>query len=156
MKILEIKNIIKPYILEPTVTINIKKQMFSNVSGRKLFNKKIKENVENKYGIYIWVNSMDDEIIYIGMAGRIKSDGELGIHSLQKRLLASRGKDINTKKDIQTNDFVHNYMVKNNIESLDFHIMYSKEGEPPAFIEALILYNYYKKNKRLPKLNNSF
>jgi len=32
----------------------------------------------------------------------------------------------------------------------------TKKGEPPAFIESLLLYNYYKKNNRFPMLNNSF
>ncbi len=90
------------------------------------------------------------------MAGKIKTDGTLGDHSLQKRLLASRGKDKETKKDIQTNDFVKNIMRENEINSLEIFIMYSKTNEPPAYLEALLLYKYYKANKNLPKLNNSF
>ena len=90
------------------------------------------------------------------MAGKIKTDGTLGDHSVQNRLLASRGINKSTKKDIQTKDYVHNYMIENDIEKLDFYIMYSKTGEPPAFLEALLLYKYYKKKNRLPILNNSF
>lgn len=90
------------------------------------------------------------------MAGKIKTDGTLGDHSVQNRLLASRGKNKSTKKDIQTNDYDNDFMSKNNIETLNFYILYSKTEEPPAYIEALLLYKYYNKNNRLPKLNNSF
>lgn len=90
------------------------------------------------------------------MAGKIKTNGEIGYHSIQKRLLATRGRDKKTKKEIQTNDYVKEFMTEENIETLSFHIIYSKIGEAPAFIEALLLYNYYKKNNRLPILNKSF
>lgn len=156
MTIEEIKSLIEPYIDEPTIHFNIEKQIFSNESGREIFNEKIRQSVEKKFGVYIWIDTATNEIVYIGMAGKVKTDGTLGDHSVQNRLLASRGKDKSTKKDIQTNDYVRNYMIDNDVESLDFYVMYSKTGEPPAYIEALLLYKYYKKNNRLPKLNNSF
>ncbi len=156
MTIEELKQIIEPYIEGPIIEFVIEKQIFSTANGRKMFNKEIRKSVENKFGVYIWLNNATNEIVYIGMAGKIKTDGTPGDHSVQNRLLASRGKNKFTKKDIQTNDYVRNYMIDNNVEKLDFYVMYSKTGEPPAFIEALLLYKYYKKNKRLPKLNNSF
>ena len=130
--------------------------MFSNDDGREVFNEKIRKNVEKRFGVYIWLDKATNEIVYIGMAGKIKTDGTLGDHSVQNRLLASRGKDKITKKDIQTNDYVRDFMFNNDVESLDFYVMYSKTGEPPAYLEALLLYRYYKKNNRLPKLNNPF
>jgi len=156
MTIEEIKNIIEPYIDEPTIHFNIEKQIFSEDSGREIFNEKIRQNVEKRFGVYIWLDTATNEIVYIGMAGKVKTDGTLGDHSVQNRLLASRGKDKSTKKDILTNDYVSAYMIDNDVEKLDFYVMYSKTGEPPAYIEALLLYKYYKKNNRLPKLNNSF
>ncbi|MBM3454682.1 MAG: hypothetical protein FJX80_05995 [Bacteroidetes bacterium] len=156
MTIEEIKNIIEPYIDEPTIHFNIEKQIFSEDSGREIFNEKIRQNVEKRFGVYIWLDTATNEIVYIGMAGKVKTDGTLGDHSIQNRLLASRGKDKSTKKDILTNDYVSAYMIDNDVEKLDFYVMYSKTGEPPAYIEALLLYKYYKKNNRLPKLNNSF
>lgn len=156
MTIEEIKNLLEPYIAEPTIHFSVEKQIFSEDDGREVFNKKVRQNVEKRFGVYIWLNTTTNEIVYIGMAGKVKTDGTPGDHSVQKRLLASRGKDKATKKDVQTNDYVHKYMVENDVESLDFYVMYSKTGEPPAYIEALLLYKYYKKNNRLPKLNNSF
>lgn len=149
------------YILENITSyemlkLSIEWSLFEKEDGRKLYNKLIRENVPDKFGIYIWCNSQNKEIYYIGMAGKIKTDGTLSNHSLRKRLLASRGRDRETKKDIQTNDFVKKFMKENKIKTLDFYIAYSKEDVPPAYVEALLLYEYFKENKCLPKLNNSF
>jgi hypothetical protein len=156
MKIVELKQIIAPYIEDQHIEFLIEKQIFSKPNGREIFNKKIRNKVGKKFGVYIWENIETNDIVYVGMAGKIKTDGSLGDHSVQHRLLASRGKNKTTKKDIQTNDYVRDFMLTNNIETLNFYILYSKAGEPPAFVEALLLYNYYKKNNRLPMLNNSF
>jgi len=136
--------------------LTIEWSLFEKENGRKLYNKLIRANVADKFGVYIWCNSQNNEIYYIGMAGKIKTDGTLSNHSLRKRLLASRGRDKKTKKDIQTNDFVKKFMKENKIKTLDFHIAYSKEEVPPAYVEAMLLYEYFKENKCLPKLNNSF
>jgi hypothetical protein len=156
MNIQEIKEIILPFIDEPIVNFEIEKTVFDEVDGRKKFNKTIRKEVAAKYGVYVWVNKKTAEILYIGMAGRIKTDGSLGDHSIQNRLLASRGKDKISRKYIQTNDYVSEFMTQNGIDSLDIFIMYSKKDEPPAYIEALLLYKYYKKHNKLPRLNNSF
>lgn len=87
------------------------------------------------------------------MVGKIKTNGSLGDHYIQDRLLASRGRNKETNQDVLTNDYVRNFMNAKSIESLDFYIMYSKKGEPPSYIEALLLYKYYKKNNRLPRVN---
>jgi hypothetical protein len=156
MTIEDIKQIAQPYIEEIIIHFEIEKQLFEGPNGRANYNLMIKENVKNLYGVYVWVDNLTNQIIYIGMAGKIKNNGELGNHSILNRLTASRGKDKLTNKDILTNDYVKNYMQKENITSLKFYIMISKKEEPPAFIEALLLYKYYKKEKKLPKLNNSF
>jgi hypothetical protein len=136
--------------------LKLKKTVFDDIDGRKKFNEIIRKEVEAKYGVYIWVNKKTTEILYIGMAGRIKTDGSWGYHSIQNRLLASRGKDKISRKDIQTNDYINSFMTQNEIDLLDIFIMYSKKHEPPAYIEALLLYKYYKKTNKLPRLNNSF
>ncbi len=156
MNIDELKEIILAYIDEPIINFEIEKHIFAEINGREKFNQTIRENVDTKFGVYVWVDKATGEIVYIGMAGKIKTDGTLGDHSIQNRLLASRGKDKISKKDIQTNDYVNTFMTNNSIDSLNFFVMYSKQDEPPAYIEALLLYKYYKKNGKLPKLNNSF
>lgn len=158
MTIEEIKKIILPFTNEPIVNFEIKKNMFDEIGGTKKFNDTIREKVKkDEIGVYVWVDKKTKEIVYIGMAGKIKKDNLIGSHSIQKRLLASRGKDKVSKKDISTSDYISDFMKKNAIDTLDFFIMYSKDGEPPAYIEALLIYEYYKKNSnKLPKLNNSF
>jgi hypothetical protein len=156
MTIIEITDVLRPYIEEPVINFEIEKSIFAELGGRKKFNQTIRQNVKAKFGVYVWVDKKTAEILYIGMAGKIKPDGSLGDHSIQNRLLASRGKDKVSKKYIQTNDYVSNFMTQYEIDSLDIFIMYSKKDEPPAYIEALLLYKYYKKNNKLPRLNNSF
>lgn len=156
MDIEEVKVISEAYVDKPIVAFTIEKTLFDNADGREKFNQKIRDKVSKKFGVYVWVNNTTGEIVYIGMAGAIKTDGTPVEHSVQERLLASRGKDKISKKDIQTNDYVKKVMTDNNIDTLNFYILYSKPGEPPAYIESLLLYSYYKKNNRLPKLNSSF
>ena len=98
MTINELINIVDDYIIKPVVIFNIDLDSFNKQDGRKQYNKRIREKVQNKFGIYIWTNSQTDEIIYIGMAGKTKTNNSLSNHSLQKRLLASRGRDKKTKK----------------------------------------------------------
>lgn len=152
----DLLKIIQNFTFEPILKLSIESSLFKNESGRKQFNKIIRANVQDKFGIYTWCNPKTNEIYYIGMAGKIKTDGSLSNHSLQKRLLASRGKDKLTKKDIQTNDFVKKFMKVNSIEVLDFYIAYVKDDMPPAYIEAVLLYEYFKEKKCLPELNKSF
>ena len=47
-------------------------------------------------------------------------------------------------------------MAAKNIDILDFYIFYTKTGEPPSYVEAVLLYNYFKRNNKLPVLNNAF
>ncbi|MDG2194865.1 MAG: hypothetical protein P8K77_08505 [Polaribacter sp.] len=156
MKIKELIKLIEFYIKLPIIEFSITKKLFEEDNYRKIFNKIIRNKVENKSGVYVWMDSKTNEIYYIGMAGKINSNGLFGNHSLQKRLIASRGRDKKTKKDIQTNDYVKNFMIENKIESLNFYIMYSKDKEPPAYLEAVLLNGFYKEKNCLPKLNKSF
>lgn len=156
MTLEEIKYIVQPYIDEPIKEFAISREIFLEVTGRKLFNKTVRSSVARKAGVYLWIDEPRAEIVYIGKAGSIGNDGMLKEHSMQERLTASRGKDKITYRDIQTNDYVKAFMSSLEIPSLSIIMIYSKDGEPPAYIEALLLYHFYKKNGRLPKLNNSY
>ena len=156
MTIQQLEAILKDYITS-SKKFQIQKTIFENEDGREIYNETIRQNVQaNSFGIYIWINAENQDVIYIGMAGKIKSSGALCSHTLCNRLIASRGKDKLTKKDILTNDYVKSYMEINNVSALEYCIYYTKEGEPPSYVEALLLYNFYKTNNRLPKLNNAF
>jgi hypothetical protein len=156
MKISEIEQIIIEYIPKPIEIISIPKQIFEEGNGRMKFNNKIRDEVERRPGVYVWIDNETEEIIYIGMAGTIKTDGCLREHSIQQRLLASRGKDKYTGKDIQTNDYVYSLMQERGMEIMKIVLIYTKDGEAPAFLEALLLNEFYKRKKYLPILNKSF
>ena len=156
MTIEKAKQVLYQHVINPIIEFEIERNLFIDEKGRDKYNSIVRNNVENRNGVYLWVNSGNNEIIYIGMAGKIKSNGKYGNHSIQKRLLAARGKDKMTKKYVQTNDYIRNIMTDKDIQKIKFYIMYSKIGEPPAFLEALLLYEFYKINTRLPMLNSSF
>lgn len=62
--------------------------------GKSNYTRLIRNNIKpGRYGVYVWVNESTNEIIYLGMAGKVKNNGALGDHCLQKRLIATRGKE---------------------------------------------------------------
>ena len=156
MTVQELSQLISSYTVSTTI-FPIEKQLFYSENGRKTYNATIKNKVNVKgFGIYIWVNSATGEVVYIGMAGKVKTDGSICDHSLSQRLKASRERCKETNKYIQTNDYLKNFMAAKNIDILDFYIFYTKTGEPPSYVEAVLLYNYFKRNNKLPVLNNAF
>lgn len=156
MDIKQIDLILSTYI-DSKKCFTIKKDIFASSQGRKNYNKIVKLNVDQKlYGIYLWINTANKEVIYIGMAGKIKNNGSISGHTLCDRLKASRKFDKEKKKDILTNDYIRNLMEENQIESLDFIVYYAKAGEPASYLEALLLYHYFKCNNKLPLLNKTF
>lgn len=154
MTIPEIMQIANEYINNNTF-FEVPHQLFLQPNGRSLYNQLIRLEIPaNSYGVYIWENTETGEIVYIGMAGKIKTNGQLGSHSIENRLIATRGK-VNGR-DVLTNDYVFNYMQNNNVNTLTFHILYTNEQTPPSYLESVLLYNYYSQNGVLPKLNNAF
>lgn len=153
MDINEIKTLVRPFIDKETDFQIVIDQLRLD-GGREYFNKTIREKVDKRHGVYVWSNTATGEVVYIGMAGKFKADGKPCTHSIQNRLVASRGKISGT--DIQTNDYVRYKMTDHNINSLTFSIMYTKADEPPAYVEALLLYEFFKRTKNLPKFNSSF
>ena len=125
--------------------------------GRSNYTRLICDNVKpGGYGIYIWVNESTNEIVYIGMAGKVKNNGSLGKQCLQKRLLAPRGKDKITKKYTGTEAYLDEYMSNHSLDKLVFHVFFSKAGIPPSYLEAVSLYEHLKSTGRLPILNAAF
>lgn len=143
-----------PYI-ENSLSFEVNQQLFNQPNGRNVYNQLIRQQVPpNTYGVYIWENTATREIVYIGMAGKIKTNGQLGSHSIENRLCASRGR-INGL-DIQTNDYVFNFMQNNAVDGLTFHILKTNKQTPPSYLEAVLLYNFYTQNGVLPILNSAF
>jgi hypothetical protein len=111
------------------------------------FDKLISEKVEDKSGVYIWEND-NNEVIYIGKSGIIRSNQKEQRQTLRGRLQNKRG-GVRTSKYIVNNVFNHS-------RYFNIYIYYSKEKIPATYIEALLLFEYYKSTDKLPRLNKSF
>lgn len=154
MTITESMLIANEYI-ENNIVFEVPQQLFLQPNGRILYNQLIRNQIPvNTYGVYLWENTQTGEIIYIGMAGKVKTNGQLGSHSIENRLVASRGRIDGI--DILTNNYVNNFMQVNNVNSLTFHVLKTNAQTPPSYLEAILLYNFYSLNGVLPILNNSF
>jgi hypothetical protein len=146
MKIQDIQKIVSNYTKNTFNSFVVDKDLLmqdvnQKKYARRKYNKHIRENVEKKYGVYIWENNENKEIIYIGMAGKIKQNGNLGDHTIDDRLMNSREQIFKNgkKTDIPTGEYL-----------LDTSTL------PPTYMESVLLYEYLKIKKQLPILNNSF
>jgi hypothetical protein len=129
---------------------------WSILTPKNIYNEFIRKNVSQKPGVYIWYDAKNQEVLYIGMAGKIKTNGELTNHPISQRLQAPRIKDLETKKDITTNRYIPAVLELFGLEEIEFHILPCKENEPAAYVESILLYNYFKAHGVLPILNNAF
>jgi hypothetical protein len=122
------------------------------------YNKIIRKNIcSGQIGVYIWRNHETNEILYIGMAGKVNQKGKKNSHDLRKRLVASRRKN-NRGKDISTSDYLLKIMRENKINAIKIQVFYTKIKVAPSYLEAVLLQSYWKKSKymSLPKFNASF
>ena len=155
MNITQLKQHIRPFI-ENEYYIDLSSQLIQAPNGLAEYNHLIRTQVLDLPGIYMWELPATEEVIYIGMAGKIKQTGQLVNHSVRKRLMASRGKDAETKRDILTNAYIKNIFTHENIESLHIHVVHLIQNAVPAFIEAHLLNSYFQQNSLLPRYNHSF
>jgi hypothetical protein len=146
-----IKNV--EHLIDLPKQLEINKSLFE---PKDIYNSYIRKHVDIKPGVYIWYDHHNYEVLYIGMAGKIKTNGELTNHPIRQRLQAPRCRDKHTKKDVLTNKYISEVLKLLKIPSLQFILLFSKENEPAAHIESVLLYNYYKQHKVLPILNNAF
>jgi hypothetical protein len=156
MNINEIQKLTIGLIEEKFETLQIEKDLFKKSTGLSDFNKHIRDNVKSKNGVYILFDPVKQKPIYIGMAGRIRNDGNSKDHPLNKRLTAPRYQDKQTKKWIQTNQYICDCMEKNSINKLLIYVFYTLPKVPPAYLESLLIYKFYSKYNMLPSENNEF
>ena len=124
--------------------------------GLKEFNRFIRQSIEDLPGLYLWENNDNEEIIYIGMAGKVNQEGQTVSHTVRNRMQASRKKDRVTKKDITTNKFLRDFMSQNRINQITIHVIHLNLGQLPAYAEAILMNAYYQHNGILPRLNKAF
>ncbi|MFW9940472.1 MAG: hypothetical protein ACFFFT_05485 [Candidatus Thorarchaeota archaeon] len=113
-----------------------------------------RENIPYKYGFYLiyGVKGKKIELIYIGKAGTIQQNGVFKKQKLRKRLRMKQDK-------VPRRVFFQDVIRENKYDHLLFRWFIINEKEIidlPAFIEANLINKFYKKYKKLPKLNKSF
>jgi hypothetical protein len=141
------------HLIETHTILQINESLFT---PKNIYNSFIQKNVVEKPGVYIWYDNKNKEVIYVGMAGKIKTSGQLTNHPISQRLQAPRIKDKTTGKEITTKNYIPAILELLDLTEIEFYILPCKENEPAAFIEAMLLYNYFKQHGVLPLLNNAY
>ncbi|MEY3501267.1 MAG: hypothetical protein RL308_2940 [Bacteroidota bacterium] len=139
----------KPFI-EGLNQFTIQRTNMNDTNGQTYYKNSVNENVKPNYGIYAVCDTRDNSVIYIGKGGTIKNNGVFGNQNLNGRLKAPRGVYNNSY------EYFKKVMNDNSMENLTFFVVYSNSDNPPAYIEAVALLDFYKQNSALPLLNNEF
>ncbi len=114
----------------------------------------VSKNVPMKPGVYLIYGFRDGEqtLVYIGMSGTMKKNGEWGGQMLRKRLRMKQDKvyrQIYFTQKIKDDgwDFLrfHWYITYNN-----------KHNHLPRYVEGLLIQRFYEQNSRLPEWNKDF
>jgi hypothetical protein len=155
MNVTELKEIIRN-LISNEYSIEIPYNRISSIDGLKEYNRIIRLQVQDLTGIYLWENADNNEILYIGMAGKINQQGVLGNHTVKMRLQASRGKNPETGRDVQSNEFILNLMAIENCNQMNIHVIHLQNGQIPGYAEAVLVNAFYQRNRLLPRYNNAF
>lgn len=148
MNLNNLLNITTPYIAN---SINFDISLTSMINlGKTYYDGLVNQNVLNQIGIYVVLDPVEDCVIYVGKGGTLKADGTYKNQKVNGRLKAPRGKYNNSF------EYFKQFMNLNNHQILRFYIFYSNQNIPPAYLEALVLYNFYNINNCLPVLNYEF
>ena len=145
-KVIEISNHIAAYISQKA------DGSFTFQSGDKL-NKLIEKHKDlNNYGVYRFrANTEDGEILYIGHSGTASSC------KFKKQKLSKR---IMLKQEGRCRQEFFEEQIKkteNKLTSIIIEWFIIKEDEIlPAYVKALLIQEFWKENKRLPKWNKTF
>lgn len=130
-----------------------------------IYSQKIK-TIPKGYGVYIF--STNDKVIYIGLSGKVRKWPISTDWDIKKRLKASRGID-SSGTDVSTVNFIKEIVTTGRttikryneinigvLKEFQITILFAESKVPPSYLEALLLYEYLKKNEKLPPLNLSF
>lgn len=134
------------------------------------YNKRVRLNLGKKdfQGIYIWSRLDTDEVIYVGMSGKLiwkdhnKTKVVPNSYSVQKRLISSRGryklKGETVKREFTTYEYLEKIVFKKEgIDKLNISVFkVDTDKYSPTYIESCILQEIYSKGGVIPKFNKSF
>lgn len=151
-------------------SFEVKTDNLQKIGNTTNYNKIIREQIKDDsiQGVYIWSRSDNDEILYVGMSGKLiwgnesKSNITNSSYSIRKRLISSRGKYELTEGAGKTELTTYNYLnkilfPKEDIESMKISVFKVEINKySPTYIEACILQEIYEKESLIPKYNKSF
>lgn len=143
-------------LISQNYSLSISSAFINGERGLKEFNGLIRQSIEDLPGLYLWENNDNEQILYIGMAGKVNQVGHIVNHSVRNRMQASRKKDSETKKDITTNKYLRDIMSQNEINQINIHVVHLIQGQLPGYAEAILMNAYYQRNGILPMLNKAF
>jgi hypothetical protein len=104
---------------------------------------------KKKYGIYIVRQKDTRKVLYIGMGGKLKNDGQFKKQDIPNRLRAKRGKIPANKWFSELKKVRGNLLIE--------YIILPDTGFPsPALIEAILLQVYLNEYGYLPYKNKEF
>ena len=110
------------------------------------------KDIPDGYGVYVFhKNERDGEILYIGKSGTILQNGCYEVQCLKDRLNNSQcgmGREKFLRKKMEENKEIQQIFI-------EWYII-DEQKYLPAFIEALLLQDYYTENSCLPIWNNKF
>ena len=141
-------NLAKP-LTANSINFDVLLPSLNNI-GKTYYDGLINQKVLNQNGIYVIYHPDGKSIIYVGKGGTLNKDGNYKNQKLNGRLKAPRSNFNNSF------EYFKQLMIQNNYQILQFYIFYSKQNIPPAYFEAVVLYNFYNINNCLPVLNNEF
>jgi len=110
---------------------------------------KVSNAPKDKSGIYIICILNDEEIVYIGKTGTLKTDGFKN-RSLHKRINGKQGA-------IERQKFFSDKIKSGDIKRLKIYWFDTWSVEDlPGYVEGVVIQEYFDKNKRLPIWNKAY
>jgi len=146
----EILNILSTFQLKDTFGTNGKTKLSD------IFEKDIPKELNN-YGVYIFTETANhkETIVYIGKNGTMEQNGQFSDHSLKKRIMQGKRKQLWVDKQ----NFKVYWFVTINKMDLDARNQLKSHidvANIPSVIECRLLEKFYELERQLPKYNNVF
>lgn len=112
----------------------------------------VSSSVPHSPGVYIVEINPTKEIVYIGRSGTYNQRGQFSKQLLQKR--------INNSHDGKSRQNYFEEKLKTervNSIKISWYVTFDKKHtDLPAYVEALLMNEFFRKHKKLPKWNKGF
>ena len=153
--------------VDDILKVHFRKEEISSSKWSEIYKDKINA-LHNMPAVYTFSVNELENVVYVGMSGKINQRDSQSRWSIKNRLMASRGKD-SMGKDVSTRDFIrqicvlnrsnikrYNHLVLEDIDDFFIQVFYPKENILCGFLEACLISEYYIRNTALPQFNLAF